>query len=621
MAVRLVCQACGKRLKLPDGAERKRSAKCPKCLAPIDLTAALEASAYMPTIAVPGMAAAVAASTSTVNSPRTDAEANRKPPALLGEDDPLPYPIPKPAAAPTRPAPPPLPAGASTPSPSKPVPPPLPSGGISPPLAEEKGGGNKPHATEEVLSLDDDDHPGEPVAEPPPFRVPVRVLADSLRQVVGPCFAVLVPHGMFLENEPMKPFLYVPVRSRVESPATGELTVTLPDRRAVTLRIETRYARSLARDTLAFLAGERPVPAAADYRRKWWMLWAALIFALGLAGGPLVLSQTANLGLEFGLQVGAGFALLGLFANIAVVVFSRWSVPGQIVVMAGVCLLVTGVFLFGATAYLAGRQKAVEEAKPDPPPVIPPPVAPGVHTPGSPNPPDPPPVRPPSHLDRAKKNGTSALEDGPADVISLALAPDANTLAIGHADGTVRLWPLDQPTFEAMLPGPKADSPVLRVQFDAKNHFVFAYTATGVIAAPRNGPPAISAKIPGTLVAIAPEPDGERVRFAAIRGNTVQHRTLAATFIQNPPMPKGKPGPYAIPTTGKGGDEAVPEGKVNDPQKPGGVAARKQALRRAGRRHNHDLADYDAPRATESRPQGTGEGVGDQHCHQRLRDR
>jgi hypothetical protein len=121
-----------------------------------------------------------------------------------------------------------------------------------------------------------------------------------------------------------------------------------------------------------------------------------------------VLSQTADLGLEFGLQVGAGFALLGLVANAAVVLFSRWSVPGQLVVMAGVCVLVTGVFLFGATAYLAGqlagRQKAIEEAKSDPPPVMPPPPQP----PPPDQPPDPPLVRPPSHLDRAKKNGSSA---------------------------------------------------------------------------------------------------------------------------------------------------------------------------------------------------------------------
>jgi hypothetical protein len=229
------------------------------------------------------------------------------------------------------------------------------------------------------------------------------------------------------------------------------------------------------------------------------------------------------------------------------------------------------MFLFGATAYMAGRQRAIEEVKAEPPP--PPPQPPPQQLPPAPPPTplEPPPTRAPSHLDRAKKFGASGLEDGPAEVTSLALAPDANTLAIGYADGTVRLWPLDQPTYEAMLPGPKADGPVTRVQFDAKNRFIFAYTATGVIAAPKGVAPMLMAKIPGTPVAVAPEPDGERIRFAAVRGNAVQHRTLAVAFIANPPVPKGKAGPYATPNPNpKGGDEAIPAGNAADPQKPGG---------------------------------------------------
>lgn len=506
MAVRLVCRACGKRLKLPDGAERNRAAKCPKCRAPVDLTAAREASAYRPTVA-------------------------RRPPPLLGEDDPLPYPPPLPSSSPSSAA--------------------APTGGLRPPLVE----------VGEVLSLDDD----------PPFRVPVRVLADSLRQVVGPCFAVFVPHGVFLEHEPLKPFLYVPAGCPAEAPAAGELTATLPDGRAVTLRFEARGARPLARDAVAFLAGARPVPVAADYRRKWWMLWPALIFALGLAGGPLVLSQTANLGLEFGLKVGAGFALLGLVANAAVVLLSRWPVPGQLAVMAGVCVPVTGVFLFGATAFLAGRQQAAEEAKPDPPTVTAPnpPVVPVVPVAV---PPDPPPTRPPSHLDRAKKNGSSALDDGPADVTALALAPDGIALAIGHADGGTRIWPLDQPTFDPFLLGPKADGPVARVHFDAKSRFVFAHGPTGVVAAPKNGPPAVTARLPGAPVAVAPEPVGDRIRFAAVRGNTLQHRVIAEAFVLKPPVPKAKDKDklYAFP--GKG-DEVIPINNAADPQRPGGGAA------------------------------------------------
>jgi hypothetical protein len=333
-----------------------------------------------------------------------------------------------------------------------------------------------------VLSLDED----EPHAPPPEvmrFRVPARVLAGSAQQRTPRCFAVFVPHGMFLEHEPMKPFAYFPVGAAVESHAGGELTITLSDRRTVTLRFAGRSARALARDARAFLAGHRPAPAAAEYRRKWWVLWPALVFALGLASGPLVLSQTAELGLEFGLQVGAGFALAGLLVNLGVVLLSRRPVFVQMLAMAAMCLVVTGVFFFGATAYLAGRQRAAEEVKVEPPPTPPPQPAP------KPPPPEPPPPRAPSHIDRAKKNGSSALEDGPADVTALSLAADGNLLGIGYGDGTVRLWPLDQPTIDPMQPGPKADGAVHRIQFDRRTLYVFAHTATGAFAAPRGGPP------------------------------------------------------------------------------------------------------------------------------------
>ena len=532
MAVRLVCRACGKRLKLPDGVGQKRSAKCPKCLAPVDLTAALEASAYLPTIAM----AAPARS------------APRKQPIGPHEDDPLPYP-------------PPL-----SPSPSKSAPP-LPSAPSDSSFERAslpQGSPARPSSIPptpfpgEILSLDDDEPTG-PVAEPdPPFRVSVLVLIDSLGQVVGPCFAVLVPHGLFLEHEPMKPFLYAPVGCGAGTPGAGELALALPDGRAVTLRFE---ASSVARDTLAFLAGERPVPVAADYRRKWWLLWAALIFALGLASVPIVLAPVAGLGSEFGLRGSTGFALLGLVANVAVVLFSRGSVPRQLAVMAGLCAVVTGLSLFGAVAYIAGRHRGAEEAKADPPPVL----VPGVsnQTPLSePPPPDPSPARPPTHLDRAKKNGSSALEDGPADVTALELAPDHNTLAIGYADGSTRLWPLDQATFDAVLPGPKAEGAVSRVQFDTRSRIIFVHSTTGVVAAPRNGPGLSVAKLPGFPIAIAPEPDADRIRFAAVRGNTLQLRLIATTFVQNP---KGRDRGYALPNKG---DETLPIGLGKDPAKP-----------------------------------------------------
>ncbi len=535
MAVRVVCRTCGKRLKLPEGGTQQRSAKCPKCLTRVDLTAALEASVYLPAISAPEAETERNAKKATVKSPAS-------------------LPVPPPPKA--------IPPGQLAPPLAKPSPPPAPatakaSGGLRPPLAKSVALSLDDEAP---LSLDDDPAPdgGHP-AETPPFRIPVRVLADSLRQVVGPCFAVFVPHGMFLEVEPLKPFLYIPVGCAADAPAPGELTVTLPDKRAITLRVEARYARPLSRDAIAFLVGERPVPIAADYRRKWWLLWLAVIFALGLASGPLVLSQTANVGLEFGLMVGGVFAIVGLLANAAVVLFSRWSVFGQVAVMGVLCVLVSGVFFFGATAYLAGRQKAIEQAQ-TPPPVVEPPTTPN---PPAPLPPEPGPPRAPSHVDKAYTNGVSALEDGPSEVTALSIAADGNHLAIGYADGTTRVWPLEQPTFDAMLPGPKADGPVTRVQFDSTSKFLFVTSATGVIAVPRNGSPAAPAKVNGTFVAVAPELSSNRVRFAAVRGNLVAHRFVATTFVLNPPKAKG----FAVVGLK---DEVTPAANGPDPGKPNG---------------------------------------------------
>src|SRR5262249_6038358 len=152
------------------------------------------------------------------------------------------------------------------------------------------------------------------------------------------------------------------------------------------------------------------------------------------------------------LQVGAGFALIGLAANTAVVLFSRRHVFVQMLMMAGMCLLVTGIFLFGATAYLAGRHKAADEVQPpapsppQPPPIQPPPKK--VPDPKVINPDDP--TERPTHLSRAKKNGSSALDDGPADVTALAIASDNDTLGIGYSDGTTQIWKLSQATFEAV---------------------------------------------------------------------------------------------------------------------------------------------------------------------------
>src|SRR5262249_57017933 len=109
------------------------------------------------------------------------------------------------------------------------------AGGPPPPLAET-GRASPPLAkapAEPPLSLDDDPEPVAPSvpAGPPPLRVRVRV-TDSTRQFTGPCQAVLVPHGLFLESVPYRPFLYIPVRSRVSTRWRGGLAVTLADGRA-----------------------------------------------------------------------------------------------------------------------------------------------------------------------------------------------------------------------------------------------------------------------------------------------------------------------------------------------------------------------------------------------------
>jgi DNA-directed RNA polymerase subunit RPC12/RpoP len=519
MAVRVVCRACGKQLKLPTGADVKRAAKCPKCGARVDLGAALEASAYLPTFAP------------------TEAT------------------TPKPPPAPPKPITPSKPAGAPRPT----------AGGAAP----SSSGSKHPAPADEALSLDDDDGPATGGADPePPFRVPVWVLADSARQIAGPCFAVLVPHGLFLEHEPMKPFLFAPVGCRAQLPAPDELQMVLPDRRAVALRFEGRAGRGLARDAGAFLAGRRPVPVATDYRRKWWTLWAALIFALGLVAGPLVLARAANLGWEFGLQVGAGFALVGLFANAAIAVGSRWSVPGQLVLMACVSALLTGVFLFGAVAFFAGRQNAT--ARTDPPTSEPDATHPNPNpNPNSADAPPAPAMRgPPSHVDRAYASGVSVLDDGPADVTALTIAPDGVTLGVGHADGTTRLCLLDQPTFDSILPGPKADGPVTRVRFDGTSRFVFAVTPAAAVGMTRGGPLMTFAKIPGAPVAISPAAASDRIHFAAVRGNTLQNRSLATAFVQRPPVKAKDTGvAYALP--GKG-DEVAAQGSGPDQPKPAG---------------------------------------------------
>jgi WD domain, G-beta repeat len=545
MSFPVICQACGTRLRLPPGCTKKK-ARCPKCDARIDLTAALDASAYLPAAAT-----ATAAAAPTESGPASaSAPAAAPAPAFEREEDPLPY------------------ADLNPRSTRATAPPPLPgTGGLRPPPA----GVPPTPAPDEVLSLDDapadpgGHTPGSLVpsggpAGPPPFRAPARVTADSAGLFTGPCEVVLVPHGLFLESVPYRPFLYVPVRSSVDASGSCGLAVTLPDGRRVALEFTGPHAGRLADDTAAFLAGERGVPDPREYRRApRWLFLVALVFALGLATGPVVLSQTADLGLATGLWLGAAFAGAGLLANAAVVRFARLPVPGKVAVMAGIGVLVTGVFLLGATAYLAGRRHEAEQPKPEPPPPKPP-----EPKPPEPKPPDPPRHHLPTPVDAAYAEGVYRFEDGPDEVTGLAVGVGGSTLVVGYRDGTTRVWNFDQATIDPFAVGPKSDGPPSRIEFDGTGTVVYMSCNGGTVAALWNTPPAVPVKIPGEHFAAHPFPTGER--FAAVRGNTVALRYVPTALLKKPP--KG-PKEFLL-TTPK--DETIPaDAKVPlavPPQRP-----------------------------------------------------
>jgi hypothetical protein len=473
MSFPLTCRSCGARLKLPPGCTKKK-ARCPKCNARMNLTAALDATAYLP---------ASLSTSSVVETPAPPVPAKparpgkaATPPPVptpapsAAEDDPLPHPDPKPAK---RAAPPeereedPLPYLELNPAP-RPAPPPLP-------------------AADATLALDESPAPSEaaPSAGPPPFRTPVRVTADSAGLFAGPCEAVLVPHGLFLESVPYRPFLYAPLRSPTEPAGSRAFTVALADGRRLTLEFLGPHAGRIADDAAAFLAGGRPLPDPKEYRRNpGWLLWVALIFAAGLAVGPVVLSQTTELGLNTGLLIGAGFAGVGLVANAAVVLLTRLPVPGKVALMAVVGVLATGVFLFAATAYLAGRKEAEEEKPEPPPPPQPKPAEP---------PPDPEIVRRrglPTAIDRAYADGMYRFEEGTDDVTAIGTTPDGAAMLVGYKNGATRAWWFDRlPDIDPFAPGPKADGPVTRIDFDATSAIAYLTCNGGVVAAYWTEPP------------------------------------------------------------------------------------------------------------------------------------
>jgi hypothetical protein len=522
MSFSVTCQACDARLKLPPGTTKKK-ARCPKCSARIDLTANLNATAYMPTIAKP-----VKPTKSSIAEAAPVASPPKPPPLPEREEDPLPY-------------------LDLIPAPRKSVPPSLPT--------------TKP-TDEAPLSLDD---PAPAPVGPPPFRTPARVTSDSAKQFSGLCDLVLVPHGLFLEAVP-RPFLYAPLGSRVFAPARETLVLTLPDGRTVAIELLGRHAARVTDDTAAFMAGERGVPDSREYRRSpSWLLWIALIFALGVSIGPIVMSQTTDLSLETGLWLGAGFAVVGLVANAVVVSFTRMSVVGKFAVMTLIAAAITGVFLFVATAYLAGKHEA-----PTPNPVEPQPPTPPAPKPPEPNPVlgagpgvDPPRRNLPTAIDAAYQDGMFRFEDGPDDVTAVATTPDGSALIVGYKNGNTRIWRFDQPAIEPSSPGPKADGAPTHIQFDGTGAIVYMSCTTGTVAALWNDPPESPVKIPGEPLAVFAFPSGER--FAAHRGNGIILRYVPTNMVKKP-MAKAK---GFVVTAAK--DEVVPadvKAPIGSPQKP-----------------------------------------------------
>lgn len=318
--------------------------------------------------------------------------------------------------------------------------------------------------------------PGARPPDPPPVRLPVRVTADSARQFTGACEAVLVAHGLFLESVPYRPFLYVPIRSRVLTPTRRTITVTAPDGRAVTLEFTGPDGEQQADDTAAFLVGKRGLPEP-PRPRSTVLPMVALVLGLMLLGGV------------------------------------------------------------GAVVYMATREPEVVQAPPsEPAPVPPTPTPPKT----DPEPVEiVRPSRPPSAIDAAYDSGVHRFEDGPDDVTALAVTGDGSTLIVGYKNGTTRVWSFDQPSTDPYSPGPKSDGAPTRIQFDGTGTIAYLNCSGGLVAAAWVNPPEVPVKIPGDLVVPYTTASGGE-RFAALRGNTVTHRQMPTAMIQKPSAPKAK---------------------------------------------------------------------------------
>lgn len=394
----------------------------------------------------------------------------------------------------------------------------------------------------------------------PPFRFTVQVVADSWNQLPAtPLHAVLTSAGLFLEVAPNHPIAFVPVGTKSSS-EDSVVRITLSDR-AVAVRLgSVGEPDRLAKDTVAFLAGERSLPSPDEYRRPLWLVGVGAILALALSTGPVVLSETAELPLGIGVVLGLIFAGLATVANVGIALFTRYPVGGKVALMAGVCLAMLVLFLLGVIAFFTERRHEPPTPSDEALPTASPSRLP-TSTPTS----EDADRGPPSYLALVRRDGMSRLDDGPAVVTAMALSPRDGAMVIGYADGTTLIWQLDQSSFEPPRPGPRGDGPVRRIEFDSTGTIVFLHGSRGVVAAALNAPPRTPVEIPGELVAVFPKPTAER--FAAVRSGRIRIRYLPITLVRKPPSSGAMNG--FVRTGPK--DEAIPAGtrpEIVSPTKP-----------------------------------------------------
>ena len=186
----------------------------------------------------------------------------------------------------------------------------------------------------------------------PPLRF--RAVLRSARRDgsgAGPVDVVATPHGLFIETSD-NVRTYVPISSKCEITGPGELTVTAA-RRVVELRlVGVGQPDRLARDLVSLLAGANEPIDPADYRRPGWLYALAGMSAAALAVGPVVLARSTNRTLAGGLAAGGGFAAVGLAVNLLIVFRSRAALGWRTGLMAGAAAALTLVFAVGAFVFL-----------------------------------------------------------------------------------------------------------------------------------------------------------------------------------------------------------------------------------------------------------------------------